>query len=951
MSGNNWREEYWGGSAEAERRHFEKLARDIMAVQERVKRKSGALDIARAFHAKAIVATDQAQLRFNQDLPPEFRVGFAAPGAAYSATVRISNASGAHQSDKERDLRGLALRVKVSDAEYHDLLLTNFPVPHARDADQFVKFALALSGSRLLAIPKLFSSVGPLAAIRMLRNVAGASKRPVRSVALESYWSRGAMLWGSAGPVRYFLRPAPGAAAAGDPVAGDANYLRGEVARRLAGGSVTFDLCVQKFVDERKTSIENASTEWKERDSAPITVAQLILAQQDITTLAAADTARTIEAMAYNPWHTTEDFRPLGNINRVRKEVYAASAAHRQGLRFYTPVPLRNRIIGRLLTFKMRWVNRVIPWYNVPSLSIQLLQLVLFRNELRQKNLIDSETREAPPRAEPTPPPPISEEVRTARTYDGTYNDLSAPNMGRVGSAFGRNLPPQYLPELLNTPNPVEVSRALLYRHSFIPATTLNILAAAWIQFQVHDWVQHGRYPLGQNDIAVSLPEGMRWRNTIDGPEESVMRIAKDRPLVEPPPGASQPSLVFGNATSHWWDGSGVYGTTQEKAVSLREVSRAGHWGAKLELHQGYLPRNLQGREVTGFNESWWLGLSAMHTLFAREHNAVCDALRVSYGNWNDERVYQTARLIVSALIAKIHTVEWTPAILATEAIAEGLHANWFGAPNDWLSRLGVWLTDVHSFQGIPETTPDHHTAPYVLTEDFVTVYRLHPLLPDDYRFYHHQTGDLLSAQTFGELSGVHTDELMRAQGLENVLYSLGIAHPGAITLHNYPRSLIEFERENGERIDVSVVDLMRERHRGVPRYNAFRQGLHKPRIRRFEDLTENPESVRLLREIYGNIDRVDTMVGLHAETPPQGFGFSDTAFRIFILMATRRIQSDRFLNVDFRPEIYSPLGMDWVNNTSMKDVILRHCPELVGFLPRDKSAFAPWRTLPEHRG
>jgi hypothetical protein len=97
------------------------------------------------------------------------------------------------------------------------------------------------------------------------------------------------------------------------------------------------------------------------------------------------------------------------------------------------------------------------------------------------------------------------------------------------------------------------------------------------------------------------------------------------------------------------------------------------------------------------------------------------------------------------------------------------------------------------------------------------------------------------------------------------------------------------------------------------------------------------------MRELYGSIDNIDTMVGLHAETPPKGFGFSDTAFRIFILMATRRLQSDRFLNVDYRPEIYSPLGIDWLEQNTMKTVILRHCPELVSFLPPSKSAFAPW--------
>jgi len=171
----------------------------------------------------------------------------------------------------------------------------------------------------------------------------------------------------------------------------------------------------------------------------------------------------------------------------------------------------------------------------------------------------------------------------------------------------------------------------------------------------------------------------------------------------------------------------------------------------------------------------------------------------------------------------------------------------------------------------------------------------------------------------------------------------MGISHAGAITLHNYPRALQDFVR-NGEHIDLSVVDLVRTRRRGVPRYNDFREALHKPRLRDFEELSSDPKSVAALRETYRTVDNVDTMIGLFAEAPPAGFGFSDTAFRIFILMASRRLQSDRFLTVDFRPEIYSPFGMDWIANNTMTSVIQRHCPELATAMPRGLSAFAPWR-------
>ena len=122
---------------------------------------------------------------------------------------------------------------------------------------------------------------------------------------------------------------------------------------------------------------------------------------------------------------------------------------------------------------------------------------------------------------------------------------------------------------------------------------------------------------------------------------------------------------IFANIATPWWDGSEVYGADEKKAAELRA-------GALIRLDNGYLPTDINGTNVTGFNESWWLGLSAMHTLFAREHNVICSELQAAYPTWPEERVYQTARLIVSALIAKIHTVEWTPAIVASKTRRNG---------------------------------------------------------------------------------------------------------------------------------------------------------------------------------------------------------------------------------------------------------------------------------------
>ena len=935
-------ERYEGGSPQAERLVFERLARELMRVQVK-NRRAGGGPVARAFHAKAPVAVENARLRFHDDLPAALRVGFARPGAEYPATVRLSDASGIRQGDGSPDLRGAAVRVRVTEVESHDLLATSHPVSHAANAREFVAFAKAMAGARsplrkaFALLVKLPLAVGPRTAGRMRRNVRAATRHNVDSLATETYWSRGAMLWGEAGPVRFLLRPAPGSAPAPAPDRGDPDFLHREFADRLARGAVEYDLCVQRFVDERRTPVEDASVEWTDGMSPALPVARLTIPGQDLDTAEALATARRIEDLAFNPWYTTEEFRPLGNINRARKAAYQASSAHRLGLRFVTEEPLRNRVLGRPVEAAFGLLNRYVPWHRLP-VQLSLLNLVFLRRVLRRLNLIDTEPREAPPRAQRVPEP-VPERLRGERSYDGTYNDLSDPRMGAVGSAFGRNLRPDHRPDLHDTPNPVTVSRRLLYRESFLPATSLNVLAAAWIQFQVHDWVNHRRHKPGERSVEVPLPPGSGpWHNTPGGPDERVMRFAENEGIEVP----GRPPLLFGNTASHWWDGSEVYGGDERTARFLREADGR----AELRLEDGHLPSGGNGGiPLTGFSDNWWMGLSAMHTLFAREHNAVCAALRAEYPAMGEERIYQTARLVVSALIAKIHTVEWTPAILATEAIDIALHTNWQGPPRKWLDQLGLWLFEAHSLTGIPKTLPDHHAAPYSLTEDFVTVYRMHPLIPDDFELREHHFGQRLETVGFLDIQGGAAEARIRKTGLANTLYSFGIAHPGAITLHNFPRSLQRFERE-GEIIDLSVVDLVRSRRRGVPRYNDFRAGLHQPRLRSFEELTENAETLARLKEVYRSVDEIDTVVGLFGENPPTGFGFSDTAFRVFILMASRRLQSDRFLTVDYRPEVYTPLGIDWVERGGMDSVIQRHCPELAALLPRGASAFAPWRAV-----
>ena len=588
---------------------------------------------------------------------------------------------------------------------------------------------------------------------------------------------------------------------------------------------------------------------------------------------------------------------------------------------------------GRVNQVVFRQVNRARDWWELP-LPVALLNLRAYRDDLREYNLYD--TRATNGEHAQVPP----EDLPNHRTYDGSYQDPTDPEMGMVGSRFGRNAPPdatapETMPRLME-PSPREVSTRLLNRDTFKPATSLNVLAACWIQFENHDWFGHGENSPDEF-IDVPVGEGDDWP---DGPMK-VRSTSPDRTRTWK--SGLPPTYI--NTVTHWWDGSQIYGSTEDKNRELR----AGEDG-KMAVEDGFLPeeadKGLAGVDATGFNDNYWIGLSLLHTLFVKEHNAICDHLKRSYPGWDDERLFLTARVVNSALMAKIHTVEWTPGILANPVLERAMHSNWFGVLPRWVrDRFGHLGTEM--IGGIVGSKQAHHAAPYSITEEFVSVYRLHPLLPDDYEIRDHRTGKLVEAIEFDVTQGHGTRPTIEKFGWSDLYYSFGVANPGAITLHNHPNALNGHVRLNGDRVDLGTIDILRDRERGVRRYNDFREALRKPRIERFEDLTDNPQWNAEIRDVYeGDIDSVDLQVGLLGEPLPPGFGFSDTAFRIFILMASRRLRSDRFFTNDYSPDVYTQEGIEWVESNTMSDVLVRHHPELAPALEGVGNAFAPWKKL-----
>jgi hypothetical protein len=138
------------------------------------------------------------------------------------------------------------------------------------------------------------------------------------------YYSMSAFRLGSRN-VKFSLRPC--AASAGAPAdAYGPQRLRSALSRSLSRAPACFSFLIQVQDATQNMPIEDATIEWRESLSPFLHVATLIVPRQEIDT---EERNRFCEALAFNPWQGVEAHRPVGALNRARREVYKAVAGFR----------------------------------------------------------------------------------------------------------------------------------------------------------------------------------------------------------------------------------------------------------------------------------------------------------------------------------------------------------------------------------------------------------------------------------------------------------------------------------------------------------------------------------------------------------------------------------------------------------------------------------------------
>jgi hypothetical protein len=105
----------------------------------------------------------------------------------------------------------------------------------------------------------------------------------------------------------------------------DPNYLSLALRNHLKEKNAIFDFRIQPQTDAEAMPVENATIEWPESLSAPISVATLTIPVQDVDSPEGNALTRQCEAMAFSPWNALKVHQPTGGINRLRKKVYEES--------------------------------------------------------------------------------------------------------------------------------------------------------------------------------------------------------------------------------------------------------------------------------------------------------------------------------------------------------------------------------------------------------------------------------------------------------------------------------------------------------------------------------------------------------------------------------------------------------------------------------------------------
>uniref|UniRef100_A0A8C5CX67 Peroxidasin n=2 Tax=Gadus morhua TaxID=8049 RepID=A0A8C5CX67_GADMO len=533
------------------------------------------------------------------------------------------------------------------------------------------------------------------------------------------------------------------------------------------------------------------------------------------------------------------------------------------------------------------------------------------------------------------------------RSHDGTCNNLQHPMWGASLTAFERLLKSVYdngfnLPRGASErahngyrlPLPRLVSTAMIGTETVTPDDRYTHMLMQWGQFLDHDMdatvsaLSQSRFSDGQLCTTVCTNDPPCFPIQFPANDQRQLRSgARCMFFVRSSPvcGSGMTSLLMNsvypreqiNQLTAYVDASNVYGNSRHESDEIRDLA-----SQRGLLRQGIIQRT--GKPLLPFatgqrtecmrdeNESpipcflagdhranEQLGLTAMHTVWFREHNRVATELLRLNPHWDGDTIYHEARKIVGAQMQHITYSHWLPKVLGEVGMKQmGQYVGY--NPNINAGILNSFATASFRF-GHTLINP----ILYRLDQDFQPIPQghisLHRAFFSPFRIVNEGGIDPLLRGLFGAAGKMRVSTQLLNTELTERLFSM--AHAVAL--------------------DLAAMNVQRGRDHGIPPYNDYRTFCNLTSAQSFEDLRneiKNPSVREKLQRLYGTPLNIDLFPALMAEDLVPGSRLGPTLMCLLSAQFKRLRDGDRFWYEN--PGVFSPAQLTQLKQASLSRVL-----------------------------
>ena len=432
------------------------------------------------------------------------------------------------------------------------------------------------------------------------------------------------------------------------------------------------------------------------------------------------------------------------------------------------------------------------------------------------------------------------------RTIDGSQNNPEDPSINQANTDFVRVAPANFADgfnAMQPGPNAREISNIVVANnpdtHLEVDGVALSGMMYAWGQFVDHD-LDLEKGGTNTDDISIPVPAGDAL------PADTVIPL--NRVAIDPDTGVPGHPATAINTVTGWLDGSQVYGSDPATAASLRTADghmkvSAGNNLPIVDTPQG--PAFAAGDVRAQENPD----LTALQTLFVREHNYQVDLLHKEHPHWSGDKLYETAKAITTAEMVHITYNEFLPHLLGADAIPA-----------------------YHGYDPSVNAT---------ISEEFEgAAYRFgHSIVSSDINGVSNSgatTSEQALADTFFESPAAFV-----ANGGGDGL----LRHLASDTAQSLDTHIIEDLRsllfDPPDAIDLAATNIQRAHDLGLGSLNETRTALGLTPYTDFDQITSDPTTVAALKQAYGTVDAIDLWTGGLAEDHTDGAAIGQTFGRI----------------------------------------------------------------------